>query len=84
MMAPGQDRARVQSKAEWRWASEGWIHSRERQDTCVQTRTRRPQEGKKNVAVMAKELKNNFVIKGFLALFNMVAPPAEKKEENRI
>ena len=31
---------------------------------------------------MAKELKNNFVIKGFLALFNMVAPPAEKKEEN--
>ena len=32
-MAPGQDRARVQSKAEWRWASEGWIHSRERQDT---------------------------------------------------
>ena len=83
-MAPGQDQARVQSKAEWRWASEGWIHSRERQDTCVQTRTRRPQEGKKNVAVMAKELKNNFVIKGFLALFNMVAPPAEKKEENRI
>ena len=80
---PGQDRARVQSKAEWRWASEGWIHSRERQDTCVKTRTRRPQEGKKNVAVMAKELKNNFVIKGFLALFNMVAPPAEKKEENR-
>ena len=82
-MAPGQDQARVQSKAEWMWASEGWIHSRERQDTCVQTRTRRPQEGKKNVAVMAKELKNNFVIKGFLALFNMVAPPAEKKEENR-
>ena len=45
---------------------------------------RRPQEGKKNVSVMAKELNNNLVIKGFLALFNMVAPPAEKKEENRI
>ena len=45
---------------------------------------RRPQEGKKNVSVMAKELNNNLVIKGFLALFKMVAPPAEKKEENRI
>ena len=77
-MAPGQARTGPGSRV--RLSGHDTTHETR---TYVQTWTRRPQEGKKNVAVMAKELKNNFVIKGFLALFNMVAPPAEKKEENR-
>ena len=61
-MAPGQARTGPGSRV--RLSGHDTTHETR---TCVQTRTRRPQEGKKNVAVMAKELKNNFVIKGFLA-----------------
>lgn len=62
MMAPGQARTGPGSRV--RLSGHDTTHETR---TYVQTWTRRPQEGKKNVAVMAKELKNNFVIKGFLA-----------------
>ena len=62
VMAPGQARTGPGSRV--RLSGHDTTHETR---TYVQTWTRRPQEGKKNVAVMAKELKNNFVIKGFLA-----------------